>query len=185
MEVLGSAVARAALGASRAAGWVLGAVLAVGLSACGGVPDEYASTGASLQLTSVWLAQYAPLPTPIPGSPELPSRLVTVDVTLIFVALEKPATLVLTFTSPSSGSSENRIDLGATSIANSLGGRQTFRTLVTIPDLDVLHFDAALIDRAGAVSATVSGRFTVEDSLTVTQSGQSNESNQITTQNEP
>lgn len=184
MEAFWSVVARAALGASRAVGWVLGVALAVGLSACGGVPDEDASTGASLQLTNVWLTQYAPLPTPIPGSPELPSRQVTVDVTLIFVAPEKPATLVLIFTSPA-GSNENRIDLRATSIANSLGGQQTFRTLVTIPDLGVLHFDAVLIDRAGAVSATVSGRFTVEDSLTATQSDQSNESNQITTQSGP
>ena len=152
-----------------------------GLMACGGVPNEYASTGASLQLANVWLEQYAPLPAPLPDSPELSSRQVTVDVTLIFLALEKPATLVLVFTSPS-GSDENRIDLGATSIANSLGGQQTFRTLLTIPDLGVLHFDAVLIDRAGALSATVSGRFTVVDSLTVTQSGQFNESNQITTQ---
>ncbi len=184
MAVLRLAIVRAALDPSRAGRTVVCALMGAGLMACGGVPDEYASSGTSLQLTNVWLTQYAPLPTPIPGSPELPSRQVTVDVTLIFVAPEKPATLVLIFTSPA-GSNENHIDLRATSIANSLGGQQTFRTLVTIPDLGVLHFDAVLIDRAGAVSATVSGRFTVEDSLTVTQSDQSNESNQITTQSGP
>ena len=184
MEALGSAVARATRGASRAAGWILGATLAGGLSACGGAWEGYSSSEASLQLTAVGLKQYANPPTPVPGSEDLPARQVTVDVTLIFLAPEKPETLTLVFTG-SDGTSENRIDLTTTSLADSTGGRRTFRTLITIPNLGALPFDAVLIDHAGASSATVSGWFTITDSLTVTQSGQSNESNEITTQQGP
>jgi hypothetical protein len=184
MEALGSVVARATFGASRAAGWALSVPLAVGLSACGGAWEGYSSIEASLQLTAVGLKQYANPPTPVPGSEDLPARQVTVDVTLIFLAPEKPETLTLVFTG-SEGTSENRIDLTTTSLADSTGGRQTFRTLITVPNLGVLPFDAVLIDRAGASSATVSGRFTIADSLTVTQSDQFNESNEITTQQGP
>ena len=180
MEALGSAVARATVGASRVAGWAMSVALTVGLSACGGAWEGYSSSEASLQLTAVGLKQYAHPPYPIPGSEDLPARQVTVDVTLIFLAPEKPETLTLVFTG-SSGTSENRIDLTTTSLADSTGGRRTFRTLITIPNLGSLPFDAVLIDRAGASSATVSGWFTVQDSLTVTQSGQFNESNEITT----
>jgi hypothetical protein len=184
MEALGSAVVRVALGASCAAGWALGVALAVGLSACGGAWEGYSSSEASLQLTAVGLKQYANPPNPVPGSEDLPARQVTVDVTLIFLAPEKPAALTLVFTG-SGGTSENRIDLTVTRLADSTGGRQTFRTLITIPNLGVLPFNAVLIDRAGASSATVSGWFTISDSLTVTQSGQSNQSNEITTQQGP
>ena len=170
MEVLGSAVARAALGASRAVRWALSVVLAVGLSACGGAWQDYSASGASLQLTAVGLDQYANPPYPVPGSEGLPARQVTVRVTLVFLAPEKPATLALVFTG-SSGTTENRIDLTTTSLADSQGGRQAFLALVTIPNLGALPFDAVLIDRAGASSATVSGWFTITDSLTVTQSG--------------
>ena len=181
MEALGSAVARATFDASRAAGWVLSVALTVGLSACGGAWEGYSSSEATLQLTDVGLKQYANPPTPVPGSEDLPTRQVTVDVTLIFLAPEKPETLTLVFTG-SDGTSENRIDLTTTSLADSTGGRRTFRTLITIPNLGSLPFDAVLIDRAGASSATVSGWFTIADSLTITQSGQSNESNEITMQ---
>lgn len=184
MEALGSAVARATFSASRAAGWILGAALAGGLSACGGAWEGNSSSEASLQLTAVLLTQYANPPTPVPGSEDLPARQVTVDVTLIFLAPEKPETLTLVFTG-SGGTSENRIDLTTTSLADSTGGRRTFRTLITIPNLGALPFDAVLIDRAGASSATVSGWFTIADSLTVTQSGQTSESIEITTQQVP
>lgn len=181
MEVLGSAVARAACGASRAAGWALGAALTAGLSACGGAWEGYSSSEASLQLTAVWPEQYSWPPSPVPGSEDLPARQVTVDVTLIFLAPEKPETLTLVFTG-SDGASENRIDLTTTTLADSTGGRRTFRTLITIPNLGILSFDAVLVDRAGASSATVSGWLTITDSLTATQSGQFNESNETTTQ---
>ena len=181
MEALASAVSRATFGASRAARWALSAALTVGLSACGGAWEGYSSSEASIQLTAVWLEQYANPPSPVPGSEDLPARQVTVDVTLIFLAPEKPETLTLVFTG-SDGTSENRIDLTTTSLADSTGGRRTVRTLITIPNLGALLFDAVLIDRAGASSATVSGRFTITDSLTVTQSSQSNESDEITTQ---
>ena len=184
MEALGSAVSRATFGASRAAGWALSAALTVGLAACGGAWEGYSSSGVSLQLTAVWLEQYATLPSPVPGSEDLPARQVPVDVTLIFLAPEKPETLTLVFTG-SDGTSENRIDLTTTSLADSPGGRPTFRTLITIPNLGALRFDAVLIDRAGGSSATVSGWFTVQDSLTVTQSGQFNESHEITTRQGP
>ena len=180
MEALGSAVARAIFGALRAAGWAMSVALTVGLSACGGAWEGYSSDAASLQLMAVWLKQYSWPPSPVPGFEDLPARQVTVDVTLIFLAPEKPETLTLVFTG-SEETSENRIDLTTTSLADSTGGRRTFRTLITIPNLGALPFDAVLIDRAGASSATVSGRFTVVDSLTVTQSGQFNESNEITT----
>jgi hypothetical protein len=157
------------------------ALLMVGLGACGGGLDDPLSREDVLELTFVSVEQFAP-PSPLPTSPELPTRLVTVDVALVLLASERPATLSLAFTGPSGLRTNNELDLTALApeVAASTGGRKDFRALLTIPELGDLAFDAALADRAGAVSVTVSGHFTIQMSVSTTQSNQIRDSNQHT-----
>lgn len=167
----------------------MGALLLLWLVGCGGsLPQELSSAGTSPELTRVSVEQYGS-PVPIPGSPELPARLVTIDITLAFTALQKPATLSLVFATLDVPilSSQADVDLAtvAPDVAASTGGQRVFRAGVRIPDLGTLNFDAVLIDQAGVASAPVSGHFTIQDAVGTTQSNVVTELNQSSGQTAP
>ena len=176
-------------GVARWLGGLTGVSLLLGVAGCGGsLPQEFPSAGTAPELTRVSVEQYGS-PTLIPGSPDLPARLVSVDIILVFTAPERPATLSLVFSTLDVPmfSSQSDVDLTtvAPDVAASTGGQEVFRAGVRVPDLGTLIFDAVLIDRAGVASAPVSGRFTIQDDLCATQSAVVTELNQSSEQTSP
>jgi hypothetical protein len=152
----------------------MGAFLLLGVAGCGGgLPEEVSSAETSLELTQVSIEQFGP-PVPRSESPELPDRMVSVNVTMAFRAPQRPATLSLVFATLDAPvrSSQSDVDLAtvAPDVAASTGGREVFRAGVRVPDLGTLIFDAVLIDHAGVASAPVSGHFTIQDAVSATQS---------------
>ena len=176
-------------GVARWHGELTRVLLLLGVAGCGGgLPQEFSSAGTSPELTRVNVEQYS-YPTPIPGFPELPARLVSVDITLVFTAPERPATLSLVFSTLDVPilSSQSDVDLAtvAPDVAASTGGQEVFRAGVRVPDLGTLIFDAVLIDHAGVASAPVSGQFTIQDAVSATQSTVVAQSDQSSGQTTP
>ncbi len=173
-------------GSAGALVWLTAALLALELTGCGGAPEGFSSSGASLALTMVRVEQSSS-PRPIPESLDLPARLVTVKVTLAFTAPQKPATLSLVFTTAAGTRSENEVPLTevAPEVAASKGGQKDFLALVKVPALGALIFDAVLIDHAGSSSAPMSGQFTIQDAVGATQSNGVTQSDQSSGQTTP
>lgn len=157
---------------ARATGLVKAAVMLGIFSVSCGLPEEWPNPNDELPvLTWVDLHQYGPA-SPIPDSPDPDLRRVTVDVRLVFRAPDQAAVLELLITHvDSTKQTVNQIDLAAVAPDLVTGGSGTgaFRSLVTIPRLGQLRFDAVLVDSLGARSDPLSGHLTVSDSLGTTQ----------------
>ncbi|MEO5656476.1 MAG: hypothetical protein ABIR88_02370 [Nitrospiria bacterium] len=157
---------------ARAIGLVELAVVLGFFSVSCALPEEWPNPNDELPvLTWVDLHQYGSA-SPIPDSSDPDLRRVAVDIRLVFSAPDHAAVLELLVTHiESEKQTTNQIHLAevAPDLVAGSSGMGTFRSLVTIPRLGQLRFEAVLVDSLGARSGPLFGHLTVSDSLGATQ----------------
>ncbi len=151
-------------------------VLAAGilLSACGVSPDQPSSDENGLELTLVLIDQYNP-PVPLTAPDEPPLYRVSADVTVVFRFADQLETLVVDLEDAASGrGTHNEFDLSvlAPELATATDGREEVRVPLTIPAVGVLRFSVTLINHDGTRSRAVDGTFTVQSTLGVSDTSQ-------------